>query len=136
MCSKKARTLKQEERSMAEIQWEYCGVYLDEIEGEPPNPSYNCQVWYFASAYETIEHQFTKLGSPVSFSPLMAAIRLLGEGGWELVSIQHATYQKPLDPQNASKGWWISSFVGQAMAYFKRPILPGRAINEPLLPSY
>lgn len=98
--------------------------------------SYNCSVRYFASATETIEHQFTRLGSPVAFFPLTAAIRLLGEGGWELVSVQHATYQKPLDPKNPAKGWWVSGFIGQAMAYFKRPMLPERAITEPLLPSY
>ncbi len=68
--------------------------------------------------------------------PLPAVIRLLGEGGWELVTVQHATYQKPLDPRNAATGWWLSGFIGEAMAYFKRPILPGRAINEPILPSF
>lgn len=121
---------------MVEVQWEYCSVTVAENEGKAPNMSFNCYVRYFASAYETIEHQFTKLGSPISFFPLTAAIRLLGEGGWELVSVQHATYQRPLDPKNASKGWWISDFTGQAIAYFKRPMLPGRAINEPLLPTY
>lgn len=121
---------------MHDVQWEYCSVSLAEHEGVTPKHEFNCRVRYLASDSETIEHQFTKLGSSVPFFPLTAVIRLLGEGGWELVSVQHATYHRPLDPRNASTGWWISSFTGEAMAYFKRPMLPGRAINEPLLPSY
>lgn len=121
---------------MLGVKWEYCRVNLGENEGSAGNLSFDCRVSYFASVSQTIEHQFTRLGFPVSFFPLTAVIRLLGEGGWELVSVQHATYHKPLDPQNAAEGWWISEFRGQAMAYFKRPVQSGRAIDKPSLPSY
>lgn len=121
---------------METIQWEYCSITLGENKGVPPNMSFNCNVSYFAPTDERIEHQFTRLDTPVPFFPLTAAIRLLGERGWELVSVQHATYQRPHDPRNAATGMWISGFIGQAIAYLKRPILPGRAINEPPLPSY
>jgi|SRR5579884_319238 len=122
---------------ISDVQWEYCRVSAMEHEGATREEiSFDCQVEYFAAADKTIEHQFTRLGIPVPFNTLTEVIRLLGERGWEMVSVQHLTYQRPLDPENPLANWWMSGIMGEAMAYFKRPVRFGRAIDEPRLPSY
>ncbi|RIK43120.1 MAG: hypothetical protein DCC58_10060 [Chloroflexi bacterium] len=47
--------------------------------------------------------------------PWRAALAGLGRGGWELVSVQHSGVLNP----------------SEAIAYFKRPVEPGRPVNNP-----
>jgi len=56
------------------------------------------------------------------YHPWERAIAVLGEGGWELVSVQHA---------NSAGDMGGGGEIDQtnAVAYFKRPVKPGRPIN-------
>jgi hypothetical protein len=60
----------------------------------------------------------------------------LGAGGWELVSLQHELVRN--NAQVVNEQFLASvhtgySFAPFGVAYFKRPVEPGRAIDEPAI---
>jgi hypothetical protein len=64
------------------------------------------------------------------------AMAQLGAGGWELVSLQHELVR--LNTTIASEQYLGSVHTGYGfapfgVAYFKRPIEPGRAIDDPAI---
>jgi hypothetical protein len=62
--------------------------------------------------------------APWTTNPWKQAIGLLGLGGWEMVNIQHGDYAG-----RAAEGSTLS--WNTVVAYFRRPVLANRPINEP-----
>jgi hypothetical protein len=120
---------------MAGQQWEYCQLWLSDsdykttggvVRKEQHFWSYNCTVRYYHPNGGEIFHNLANLDKPLPFNPFVKAMGLLGAGGWELVSIQHG---------NAWTGMQTSGWLkwDNCVAYFKRPSIPGRAVNDPKL---
>jgi hypothetical protein len=111
---------------MAEQQWEHCELGLEHTQ-EPgllgKNWRYACFINYCSPNGDILSYRLSELAKGLPFNPFMKAMGLLGAGGWELVSIQHAN----------TVGDWIAWSNRVRVAYFKRPSVPGRAVNEPKL---
>jgi hypothetical protein len=86
--------------------------------------SFNCSVIYYLPNGEAEYRSLSELDEVLPFNPFQKAIGQLGAAEWELVSMQHGTD----NALNAGEIRWSNSF-----AYFKRPCIPGRAVNEPKL---
>jgi hypothetical protein len=114
-------------------QWKYCQLWLTDskhqvtggvIKKEQHFWSYDCQIRYYFPYGDQIFHKMANLDRSLPFEPFVKAMGLLGAAGWELVSIQHRI------DTTITAGWmrW-----NNCVAYFKRPSLPGRAVNDPKL---
>jgi hypothetical protein len=121
---------------MAEQQWEYCQLWLKDAEEVTPGLrdkwapgwSYSCYVCYCSSAGKALIHVLSQLKAkpPIGFNPFLKAMALLGTFGWEMISVQHG---------NASHATGVSQPLmgSHVVAYFKRPAVSGRAVDEPKL---
>lgn len=58
-----------------------------------------------------------------AYNPWKYAIALLGQAGWELVTVQHG----------GASSFGALNWNSDIVAYFKRQTLPGRRISEPPL---
>ena len=112
-------------------QWEYCELGMSTSkENDRKNHLWGYDVWinYLASDGRSIFQQLSALGDKLSFNPWRRALGLLGGAGWELVNVQHG---------NASTGtainWQNTLIWDNRVAYLKRRVLPGRAVDEPKL---
>lgn len=108
-------------------QWEYCILYMF---GKTLKKSgWYCDLELSYCGYSanslSLSSMRGKNSKPWRYDPWDMAICLLGENGWELISIQHG----------AINAWNIKSLISlfNAYAYFKRPVIPGRSIYEPKL---
>ncbi len=103
--------------------WEYCELWLVEAEWNHKKQqwSYDCSI-----RYHTVDgaapRQLALPDQPLTINPFAKAMALLGAAGWEMVSAQHG------NTANGDIYWWKSR-----VAYFKRPVVAGRAITEPEL---
>ena len=121
---------------MADLQWEYCQLWLNNAEEVTPGfrdkwtggMGYSCHICYCSSAGQEIRHalSWVKAKPPIGFNPFLKTMALLGIFGWELISVQHG---------NASHATGVSQPLmdSDMVAYFKRPVVPGRAVDEPKL---
>lgn len=105
--------------------WEYCELGLwgfpdDEgvLLSGPGWHSCDCSIRYY-TVDGVVRRQLAE-GRPLSIDPFPKAMALLGAAGWELVSVQHDSVE-------------VQYLFGRKIAYFKRPVVAGRAINEPEL---
>ncbi len=122
---------------MAEQQWEYCQLSVYDrnehsgLFGGKKGRSYDCRVHYFGPA--GIKHnQLTELGKLVfspPVNPFSEAMGLMGAASWELVSVQHGNVVTEYTGQGI-RGEIVHYSI---VAYFKRPVQPGRAVDEPKL---
>lgn len=119
---------------MAGQQWDYCQLRLIGSKREQTGGvltkkqefwSYNCDVRYYCPDGDTIFHNLADYDKPLPFNPFNKAMGLLGAAGWELVSIQHGPY--------TGIGGGLGIIWDNCVAYFKRPSIPGRAVNDPKL---
>jgi len=121
---------------MAELQWEYCQLWLKDAEEVSPGlrerfvpgMSYDCYICYCSSAGKEIRHTLSQLKAkpPVGFNPFLKAMALSGTFGWEVISVQHG---------NFTHATGVSHPIGNSnvVAYFKRQVVPSRAVDEPKL---
>ena len=110
---------------MAGQQWEYCqlGLYQG-ITARKGKYSYDLCIIYDDPNGKVEYNSLSEVGKPLNFNPFPRVVGPLGEAGWELVSIQHGTH----GPVST-----INIVCGDIVAYFKRPSMPGRAVDEPKL---
>ena len=115
---------------MAEQQWEYCELVLGSWREDKKRKGwcYDCYIRYYSPTGGRILRELATLESTVPYNPFAQAMALLGAAGWELVSVQHG---------NTSGGpHWCGEYTlvwDNRVAYFKRPVLSGRAVDEPKL---
>jgi hypothetical protein len=116
---------------MGQQQWEYCQLILWESKqhkarfGGESGFSYGCELRYHSTSGDIVERRLAELDRVIPTNPFRRAMALLGVAGWELVSVQHGTTAGTL--YNGRILW------DNVVAYFKRPVVPGRAIDEPEL---
>ena len=123
---------------MVEQQWEYCWLVIRGAEkhkrgkrGGEEGWSYNCEITYLGLSGLRDKHhvKLTQLdGHILNFNPFLRAITLLGAAGWELVSVQHGLDAIGRAYYYAQEYALHSAY---AYAYFKRPVEPGRDVDEP-----
>ena len=109
--------------------WEFCRLYVsNEQEHTGEGRSFEIGVYYLGA--ETRFYKLAELGKQIFQSnPFPKAMGLLGVAGWELVSVQHGLLTTRWNEAGAAveQANWFSEIV----AYFKRPVKPGRAVDEP-----
>jgi hypothetical protein len=121
---------------MPEQQWEYCEIGLVEwkkhekglLGGGKEGWSYNCYIRYYNSS-GGIYYKLADTDKLISFNPFDKALSLLGSNGWELVSVQFGNRNE------SGSEYHDSGYIrwDNRVAYLKRPILPGRSVDEPKL---
>jgi len=89
---------------------------------------YNCSIYYYSPTGNVIKQRLATISEVKSYNPFDKSIALLGAAGWELVSVQHANMQ-PNYPANQS-AYLSGEYI---VAYFKRPVVAGRPVDEPKL---
>jgi hypothetical protein len=128
---------------MSETQWEYCrlqisgakehkkGAFLG-LGGESQGYGYNCFIVYYSPSGESIIEKLTANTEPTDWKPFSTAMGFLGASEWELVNVQHGNLAATATGEVASRifHWDILSW-DCVVAYFKRSVLPNRAVNEP-----
>ena len=114
---------------MAETkQWEYCSLVLLRIVQKRDDRYYELGIRYLGdeAASRMLSEAEGSLARKWEYSPWQRAIAELGEGGWELVSTQHAN-------SSGDMGTGGEIDHSNAIAYFKRPKVAGRRIDDPPL---
>lgn len=117
---------------MAEQHWEYCRLWLDGAKlhekflGGVKGVGYNCYVDYADINGGKIHEQLTTYEQASDIDPFFMAMARLGGLGWEVISVQH----RDRSVTQAAEGGLLWNDV---VAYFKRPVQPGRKVNEPRL---
>ena len=119
---------------MAEQNWEYCELRLKDITQHDGSflslpgkgTSYDCLIRYYALDGNQIDIQLAKTGNILPYNPFTKATAFLGANGWELVSVQTGNDSRPLLPSKMLV--WTNR-----VAFFKRPIVDGRKVNDPEL---
>ena len=113
--------------------WEYCSLVSHGVDTDGGETGWLCRVTYFTpDGAKTVQ-----LKEPTSDQPpdvFERAMAQLGDGGWELVSLQHPLVSDRVHLQNGqvtadvTVGFSFSSF---GVGYFKRRAKADRPINEP-----
>ena len=117
---------------MNEQQWEFCCLQVSDFE----NVKGKGQKWAMDIVYMAHGDRgqrsvtlATKEGSDAKvwpYPPFYIAMGLLGSFGWEPVSIQHGTSGSY--GYGGGKNLWYD-----VVAWFKRPVVAGRRVDEPKL---
>ncbi len=114
-----------------EQQWEYCQLLLYGRKEKKGQWFYDFDIHYFGpqgSRYYTISRIKGNEAKAWPYNPWERAFGLLGAAGWELVAAHHGLYAEP------KFGYYAGSIhLGNAVAYFKRPVQPWRGVDEPKL---
>lgn len=120
-------------------QWEYCVVRLvaavvrNVAPDGSPETSYECGLEYIGFDGKQTYRSLASLERRLQYNPFEKALGVLGGAGWELVSVQHGIV--PFDDSRID-GMPIGGTVraaDNAIAYLKRPVEAGRAVDEPKL---
>ncbi len=112
---------------MEEQKWEYCQLSLYGLKAEKDGTLYSLSVVYTYSEVKSITLATTeKGGRRFSYDPFRLAMGQLGSFGWEMVSVQHGHWGTEVGG-NETLLWW------NVIAYFKRPVKPGRNVDEPTI---
>lgn len=113
----------------ADQQWEFCQLILG-TNMQQPNGQWaaNMAIRYFGTQarYVVLATTDTKM---YHYNPWEYAFGFLGWAGWELVSVQHG-FTAVAAGLTAGSGLLKADNIS---AYFKRPMLEGRAIDQPAL---
>ena len=125
---------------MTDQTWEYCELGLGSWEKKEigkgafkPKETifvYDCYIRYYKPGGGEIFLSLAKLDAPLDYNPFSKAMGFLGANGWELVSVQHGNKYGG----GGQMGWSSSEYAigwDNRVAYFKRPIVKGRAVDEP-----
>ena len=104
------------------VQWEFCTLELLSRTAIRRNRrGYNCNLVFCRADGGRTHYTMAKEQDRIRVNPFLRTMAALGVAGWELVSVQHGC----TDSQGLN--WDVG------VAYFKRPVLAGRAIDEPTL---
>lgn len=104
-------------------QWEFCRLDYGGSQEERGGYKYNLGIVYFYQGEKYRQLASTEKGGKVfTYQPFFAAMGYLGTFDWELISVQHSTELHGTEIK-----------LNRAVAYFKRPIMPGRRIDQPPL---
>lgn len=106
--------------------WEHCQLLLLDVEGKGEGARYHLGIRYFGAGSKTLSWIEGERAQNWMINPWEEAVAGLGRGGWELVSAQHANVAGDMGGGGALSH-------DNAVAYFKRPAQPDRAIDEPAL---
>jgi hypothetical protein len=113
--------------------WEFCAVVSHATSTTRGQVDWICRVSYFTQAgVRTVILHDTGIAAPTDV--FERALAQLGAGGWELVSIDHELVRDvtPITGErflaSVETGYSFSPF---GVAYLKRPLMPGRRIDEP-----
>lgn len=116
-----------------ETTWEYCALVSHAVETEDEGEGWLCRISYFTPAgVRTI--RLREPLDPVPTDAFERALAQLGVGGWELVSLDHELVRTNVA---VGEGSFVASihtgygFAAFGVAYLKRPVRDGRAIDEP-----
>ena len=115
-------------------EWEYCALWLHRCKvhkgvlglGET-RFSYELAIRYLRPSGR-IYQQLAEVDNVAPDSPFHRTMASLGLGGWELVSLQHGN----AFGGSGSHGEY-ALLEDNSFAYFKRPVVSGRAVDEPAL---
>lgn len=124
---------------MTQIQWEYCALYLTSMKEHKSllkghtGWGYDCSIFYYSPSGEVIHQQISSPETSLDFNPFNKALAFLGGFGWELVNVQHGQLAFSLGGYASSDYRWDTLSPNNRIAYFKRPVIAGRAVNEPRL---
>lgn len=105
---------------MVKAQWEYCELLVSD-EGE-------CIILFCHRTLGYLKHYLPEQ-EDIRPYPLASALALLGQAGWELVTLQHRTVVETDPPRIA----FVGSAGTRVRAYLKRPVVAGRSVDEPKL---
>ena len=106
--------------------WEYCALILFASEFKRKRMRWQLGIRYFGTDSRMLARIKGEGARDWDYNPWEVAVAQLGEGSWELVTVQHANTAGDM-----GAGGELSN--ANAIAYFKRPIEPGRAIDDPEL---
>ena len=128
---------------MTDDKWEYCILNLLDhkalskkkglLSTETVGYGYNCTVVYVDASGISMLQRLSDLETPSEFNPFVRAMGLLGGFGWELVSVQYGNLAFSFGGFSKEEYRWDTLSQGNRVAYFKRRVLSGRAVNEPKL---
>lgn len=91
--------------------------------------SYECYIRYFSSTGQVIFRWLAKIDQTLGYNPFNRAMGLPGGYGWELVSVQLGN-----DPRIDEDQTNEALILYNRVAFFKRPVVAGRAVDQPALP--
>ena len=102
--------------------WEYCRLYVQDSyhNVHEDTYSYDVQIWFMDSHGDVIERQIATMEQSLPFDPWLKAIGLLGGCSWELVTVKVGAISEHHE----------SLLLDNQVAYFKRPVIPGRPIDD------
>jgi hypothetical protein len=105
--------------------WEYCRLYVrDSYHDFHENIySFDVQIWFVGSQGDVVEQQIATMAQAFPFDLWLKVVGLLGGCGWELVTIKIGAISEHHD----------SLLLNNQVAYFKRPIISGRPIDDVVL---
>jgi hypothetical protein len=114
-----------------ESRWEFCQLFLDGRWEHKLQWYYDLRIVYISDG-TVIEEELASTDPRTSRAfaenPWNLAMGKLGAFGWDLVAVQHSDRASR---STAAQEFGISG--SWAIAYFKRRIRTGRAVNEPRL---
>ncbi|MDQ3705105.1 MAG: hypothetical protein M3437_07760 [Chloroflexota bacterium] len=110
-------------------QWEYCRLDYDGSKEDRGGSKYD--VWIVYLYHEERYRQLASTGRNgriFAYNPFYSAMGYLGTFGWELITVQHGVGGAGYGGSGGGGVRWDN-----VVAYFRRPIKPGRRIDEPPL---
>jgi hypothetical protein len=121
------------DNTVDQLQWEFCQLrVVSSALVKDKGTRYTLDVFYMGGA-DVRSLSLSRIGHPGeegqvwTYNPFHAALGLLGSGGWELVAIQHGVIA-PTIPSHAG-----DLHADNVVAYFKRPVVAGRPVDQPAL---
>ena len=116
-----------------EQKWEYCALVSHASEDRRAPQTWACRVSYFSTdGVKTSRVQ--DIGEAYPSDVFERALAQLGNAGWELVSLHHELVRNNMNISGEEflatvhTGYTFSPF---GVAYLKRPVQTGRAIDQP-----
>lgn len=117
----------------AEHSWEYCALVSHASEDRRSPQTWACRISYFALEGVMTSH-VQNVGEAYPSDTFERALAQLGRAGWELVSLHHELVRNNMNVTGEEflatihTGYSFSPF---GVAYLKRPVQAGRAIDQP-----
>jgi hypothetical protein len=113
--------------------WEYCALVSHASEDRRAPQTWACRISYFT--LEGVKtSQVKSVGETYPADAFERALAQLGDAGWELVSLHHELVRNNMNVTGEEflatvhTGYSFSPF---GVAYLKRPVQAGRAIDQP-----
>ena len=121
---------------MSDQEWEYCQLFLTNRIETKSGYAYQLVIDYLGVNSYNLATSDDKSPRIFAYNPFKVAVGLLGRGGGELVHIQHSitNYEESMFLGSIARGDGFSVIKhNNVVAYFKRPIKPGRQPQDPTI---